>query len=140
MLTTYIIFVSFPSSIPSSFIHRTKKKKQIHSFGIIRSDTESHVDVDKTEKRKYTINLNLNNLFKRGEKSKATESNDAEQGKLSEDENAAPSESTVIIEDEPSKKVKLIELILIHLELAFSFSISKFYNLEMIRIGFVFIG
>lgn len=87
-----------------------------YSFDIIsfllRSDTESHVEVNKNEKRKYTIYLNslkLNKLFKkRAEKSEAPNT-DVEEGKLSndEEENAAPSESTVIIEDEPAKKVKL---------------------------------
>lgn len=58
-------------------------------------------------KRKYVIQLN--NLFKkRSEKPEAPSPNDAEEGKLSNDEedNAAPSESTVIIEDEPQKKVR----------------------------------
>lgn len=59
-------------------------------------------------KHKYVIQLN--NLFKkRSKKPEASASNDAEEGKLSNDEedNAAPSESTVIIEDEPQKKVRI---------------------------------
>lgn len=74
-----------------------------------RSDTESHVDVNKSEKRKYlNINLNsFNKLFpKRTDKSEQpAHQPDVEEGKLSEDEQAAPSESTVIVEDEPNKKV-----------------------------------
>lgn len=72
-----------------------------------RSDTESHGDVNKNEgKRKYVIQLN--NLFKkRSDKPEALSPSDAEQGKVSNDEedNAPPSESTVIVEDEPQKKV-----------------------------------
>lgn len=57
--------------------------------------------------------MNKLNIFKkqRSDKSDAanTESN-VEEGKQSnyDEENAAPSESTVIIEDEPTKKVKKI--------------------------------
>lgn len=54
-------------------------------------------------KHKYVIQLS--NLFKkRSEKPEAPAQNDTELGKDDED-NAAPSESTVIIEDEPQKKV-----------------------------------
>lgn len=58
-------------------------------------------------KRKYVIQLN--NLFKkRSNKPEAPASNDVEDGKTSQDEddNAPPSESTVIVEDEPQKKVR----------------------------------
>lgn len=71
-----------------------------------RSDTESHGDVNKSEgKHKYVIQLS--NLFKkRSEKPEAPAKNDAEQGK-DDDDNAVQSESTVIIEDEPQKKVSI---------------------------------
>lgn len=72
-----------------------------------RSDTESHNDVNKNEgKRKYVIQLS-NLLKKRFEKPEAPAPTDAEAGIASNDEedNAAPSESTVIIDDEPQKKV-----------------------------------
>lgn len=74
-----------------------------------RSDTESHTDVNKSEgKRKYVVQLN--NLFrKRSNKPEAPAANDdVEEGKTSQDEddNAPPSESTVIVEDEPQKKVR----------------------------------
>lgn len=76
---------------------------------INRSDTESHAEVNKSEKRKYlNINLNsFNKLFpKRSDKTEQPPHKpDIEEGKLSEDENAAPSESTVIVEDEPNKRV-----------------------------------
>lgn len=54
------------------------------------------------------FNFNLNNLLKnRSEHGKSSQPDDVEEGKLSndEDDNAAPSESTVIVEDEPTKKV-----------------------------------
>lgn len=74
---------------------------------VCRSDTESHTDVNKSEgKRRYVIQLN--NLFKkRSNKPEASAANDVEDGKTSQDEedNAPPSESTVIVEDEPQKKV-----------------------------------
>lgn len=57
------------------------------------------------------FNFNLNNLFKnRSENGKSSQPDDVEDGKLSndEDDNAAPSESTVIVEDEPAKKVMTI--------------------------------
>lgn len=53
--------------------------------------------------------IRLNNLFKKNpNKPEAPSQTDAEDGKVSHDEedNAAPSESTVIIDDEPQKKVK----------------------------------
>lgn len=75
---------------------------------VCRSDTESHTDVNKSEgKHKYVIQLNK--LFKgRLSKPEAPSSNDLEEGKTSQDEedNAPPSESTVIVEDEPQKKVR----------------------------------
>lgn len=53
--------------------------------------------------------IRLNNLFKKqSNKPEAPQHNDdVEDGQLSrdDDDNAAPSESTVIIEDEPQKKV-----------------------------------
>lgn len=58
-------------------------------------------------KHKYIIQLN--NLFKRrSSKPEAPTSNDVEEGKTSQDDedNAPPSESTVIVEDEPQKKVR----------------------------------
>lgn len=53
----------------------------------------------------------LNNIFtKHTKKPEASAQSDIEEGKLSQDEddNAPPSESTVIIEDEPKKKVKFL--------------------------------
>lgn len=57
--------------------------------------------------------IRLNNLFKKnGNKPEAPSQTDAEDGKVSHDEedNAAPSESTVIIDDEPQKKVRVFLL------------------------------
>lgn len=70
-----------------------------------RSDTESHNDVNKSEGKRSLV-IRLNDLFKK--RKPETSQTDAEDGKVSHDDedNAAPSESTVIIDDEPQKKVK----------------------------------
>lgn len=73
-----------------------------------RSDTESHNDVNKSE-GKHNLMIRLNNLFKKHtNKAEAPSATDAEDGRVTHDDedNAAPSESTVIIDDEPQKKVK----------------------------------
>lgn len=105
-------FYSFIHLTPTQTTNNNKNQRTtlnwFQSTNNGRSDTESHVYVDKSEKRKFAFNFNLNNLFKnRSEKGKSSQPNDVEDGKLSndEDDNAAPSESTVIVEDEPTKKV-----------------------------------
>lgn len=86
----------------------------IHWLIYLRSDTES-ADVKATKKKNFAI-VNLQSLLKR-----TTEKNSAKDKPAAaaqqptgqpgaghpneEDENAAPSEATVIIEDEPPKKV-----------------------------------
>lgn len=88
----------------------TKTNKTNQNYG--RSDTESHTDVNKSEGKRNKYVIQLNNLFKKHTgKAEAPAPNDAEEGKVSNDEedNAPPSESTVIVEDEPQKKVWIFE-------------------------------
>lgn len=68
--------------------------------------------MNKSEGKRNKYVIQLNNLFKKHTgKAEAPAPNDAEEGKVSNDEedNAPPSESTVIVEDEPQKKVWIFE-------------------------------
>lgn len=83
-----------------------KKLNFISFFNPIRSDTESAV-FKQTKAKKYQINFE--GLFKKKpQKLVDAEKNDA--GVPAEDPNddAAPSEATVIMEDDPPKSVSLI--------------------------------
>lgn len=86
----------------------------VYSFMYLRSDTES-ADVKATKKNKKFTIITLDSLLKKKAeknlqkpKPVGTEASAGAQGaenQNEDDENAARSEATVIIEDEPAKKV-----------------------------------
>lgn len=78
----------------------------LSSIPYIRSDTES-ADLKQTKTKKYQINFD--GLFKKKpQKVVDVEKNDADAPVDDPNDDAAPSEATVIMEDDPPKSVSLI--------------------------------
>ena len=90
----------------SSYLHWIANQIiQSFYFSQIRSDTES-ADVKQSKQKKF--NLNFEGLFKKKQqKLDHAGDNEDPESPNEEDDNAAPSEATVIIEDDPPRKVSL---------------------------------
>lgn len=69
----------------------------------LRSDTESGADA---KMKKFNIGISLSNLFKTKQDKNADNGTNGDEKKDADDDEAAPSETTVVIEDETPKKVR----------------------------------